>query len=91
MEISSEILKSVKEATFAHFTNGKVHDVEMWFTKDEDGEDCITVCLYVEPNMPRKDYGGKLLDLLSRVNEICQKEYQDTHAFLEFKRYMGQT
>ena len=39
MEISSEILKSVKEATFAHFTTGKVYDVEMWFTKDEDGED----------------------------------------------------
>lgn len=81
----------MKEATFAHFRDGKVHDVDMWFTQDEDGEGCITVYLYVEPNKSRKDYGGKLLDLLNRVNEICEKEYQGTHAFLDFKRYRGQT
>ena len=60
-------------------------------SQDEDGEDRITVCLYVEPNISHKDYGSKLLNVLSRVNEICEKEYQSTHAFLDFKRPRGQT
>ncbi len=91
MEISKELLDSVKEATFAHFSNGKVHDVAMRFTHDEDGEDCIAVRLFVEPNMSSEDYGGKLLDLLRQINEICSKEHQYIPAFLEFKRYRGLT
>lgn len=86
MEISEEILASVKQPTFAHFTNGKVHDGEMRFDYDEDGEICIAARLMVEPNMSRKDYGGKLLHLLAEINSICSKEYPDIPAFLEIKR-----
>ena len=86
MEISDEILASVKAATFAHFTNGKIHDVEMRFDYDEDGEICIAARLMAEPGMSRKDYGGKLLYLLGEINSICSKEYPDIPAFLEFKR-----
>lgn len=59
----------------------------MRFTLDEDGEICIAVRLYVETNMTRKDYGGKLLNLLFKINQICEKEFKDMHAFLEFKAY----
>ena len=85
VEISEEILASVKEATFAHFTSNKVHDVEMMFDYDEDGEICIMACLIVEPDITREDYGGKLLFLLRKINDICAKVYPGIPAFLDFK------
>lgn len=85
MEISKEVLASVKEATFAHFTNGKVHDVEMMFDYDEDGEICIMACLVVEPNITREDYGGKLAYLLGKINDICWNVYPGIPALMDFK------
>ena len=85
MEISKEVLASVKEATVAHFTNGKVHDVELVFEYDEDGEICIVARLIVEPNITQEDYGGKLLFLLRKINDICAKVYPSIPAFLDFK------
>ena len=84
-EISKEVLASVKEATFAHFTNGKVHDVEMIFDYDEDGEICIMACLVVVPNITQEDYGGNLAYLLGKINDICYKEYPGIPALMDFK------
>ena len=85
VEVSEQVLASVKEATFAHFTNGKVHDVELVFEYDEDGEICIVARLIVEPNITSEDYGGKLLYLLRKINDICSKEYSGIPALLDFK------
>lgn len=85
MEISKKTCDSVK-ATFVHFRNGKICDVEMRFTHYEDGEICITVRLYVEPNMTRKDYGGKLLNLLFKLTKFAKKNLKTGTHFSSLRR-----
>ena len=84
MEIANHVLESVKRLGFKSFDNGLLRDVEMSFDRDEGGELCIKVSLFVDPRTTSEDFdGGILSKFLFETSEICYEEYGNVLPWLD--------
>lgn len=83
--ISDELREEVKEIAMKTFDNGKLHDVDVYFSYDEVGQECIMVTLYFEPNMSSEDFKGRFDTLPYDISEACYREHTDVWPLLEFK------
>ena len=86
MEISADVLNSVKVLGSKIFDNGKLRDVEMSFDLDEGGELCIRVSLYFDPTTTGEDFGDRrLFNFLFEIGEVCSEEYGNVLPWLDIK------
>ena len=86
MEVSADVLKSVKDLGAKIFENGKLRDVEMSFDLDEGGELCIRVSLFFDSTTTKEDFGDRrLFNFLFEVGEVCFEEYGNVLPWLDIQ------
>ena len=84
MEISENVVRSVKKLGSESFENEKLRDVKMSFDTEEGGEICIKVSLFFDPSTTSEDFGGgRLLKFLFNVGKICSGEYGNILPWLD--------
>ena len=84
MEITADVLQSVKDLGSKFFDNGKLRDIEMSFDLDEGGELCIRVSLYFDSTTTKEDFGNRrLFNFLFEVGEVCLEEYGNVLPWLD--------
>ncbi len=86
VEISDNVLESVRKLCSESFDKGKHRDVQMSFDIDEGGELCIRVSLFFDPSTTIEDFERwRLTNFLFNVSEICSEEYGNVLPWLDFQ------
>ena len=88
MKLTEEVKSAIRHIVMDEYDHqGIVRDVDIIFTYDHAGDDCVAVQLIIDPNIPPKKVIEVLYFLPAPISKYLHKNNIDLYPLIEFKEH----